>query len=208
MTIAENRRGRGRPRAFDEEAALESAMRVFWAAGYEGASVPMLTDAMGISAQSLYAAFGSKEALYRKAIAAYVTTIGGFAARALEEEPDAIKAVVRVLRDAAITFTRTEGIPGCMITTAPAEISETPLTRLGRDLRSASIKALEERLKRGMEDGQLPRGFPYIDFARYVGSIVQGMSIQARDGATGNELLSIAEIAAQSLESYRLNTRS
>ena len=203
MTIVENKRGRGRPRAFDEEAALKSAMRVFWAAGYDGTSMPMLTEAMGISAQSLYAAFGSKEALYRKAMDIYVRMIGGFAARALEEEQDAIDAVIRVMRDAATTFARTDGIPGCMITTAPAEVTETPLTRLGRDLRSASVEAVEVRLKRGIRDGQLPLDFPAAEIARYIGSIVQGMSVQARDGATADALLSIAEVAARSLETYR-----
>ena len=203
MPIVENKRGRGRPRAFDEKDALENAMRVFWAAGYDGTSIPMLTEAMGISAQSLYAAFGSKEALYRKAMDVYVRTIGGFAARALEEEQDAIDAVVRVMKDAAITFARSNGIPGCMITTAPAEVSDTPLTRLGRNLRSASVEAVEARLQRGIRDGQLHSDFPAAEIARYIGSIVQGMSIQARDGATVEALLSIADISARSLELYR-----
>jgi AcrR family transcriptional regulator len=99
MVNVEKRRGRGRPPAFDRDTVLERAMHVFWTAGYDGASIPMLTEAMGISAQSLYAAFGSKEALYREAIGFYGATIGGYAARTLENA-DAVDAVTQLLREA------------------------------------------------------------------------------------------------------------
>jgi AcrR family transcriptional regulator len=203
MIIVENKRTRGRPRAFDEEAALGDAMRVFWAEGYEATTIPMLTEAMGISAQSLYAAFGSKEALYRKALEIYVVTIGGFAARALEEEADAIVAVQRLLRDAARTFSHSKLTPGCMITTSPADIADTPLTLMGRELRARGIIAVAARLHRGINEQQLPVGFPCQEWARYIGSVVQGMSVQARDGATVEALLAIAEIAASSLGTHR-----
>ena len=208
MPVLENVRGRGRPRAFDRQTVLERAMQVFWAAGYEGASIPMLTEAMGISAQSLYAAFDSKDALYREAIAFYAETVGGFAAHALEEEADAIHAVTRVLKEAATNFARTGGTPGCMITTAPAEVVETPLTKLGRGLRGQSVDRVAERFRQGVAEGQLPAHFDCVAWARYVGSVVQGMSVQARDGASPEALLSIAEIAALSLEACRLNTRN
>lgn len=67
---------RGRPRSFDKEAALERAMEVFWRLGYEGASMTDLTAAMGIASPSLYAAFGSKEALFRQALDHYRATEG------------------------------------------------------------------------------------------------------------------------------------
>lgn len=204
MTIVENRRSRGRPRAFDREAALEKAMRVFWAAGYEGTSIPMLTDAMGISAQSLYAAFGSKDALYREALDLYIKTVGGYGARALEEEPDAIRAVVRLMRESAANFVATAATPGCMITTAPAEVTATPLTELGRKLRSESVDRVAARLRRGVDERQLPSDFKCEDWARYIGSVVQGMSVQARDGASLDTLLGIAEIAAASIEAHRV----
>ena len=203
MTIVINNKGRGRPRAFDRDTVLERAMRVFWATGYEGASMPMLTDAMGISAQSLYAAFGSKDALYRDAIEFYGRTVGGFAARALEEEPDAIDAIARLLREAAINFARTTGTPGCMITAAPAEVMETPLTLLGRELRADAIIRVAARLKRGIDDQQLPDDFNYQDWARYIGSVAQGMSVQARDGAPAAALLATADIATQSIAAHR-----
>lgn len=207
MTIVGNSRKRGRPRKFDRGEALERAMEVFWASGFEGASIPMLTEAMGISAQSLYAAFASKDALYREAIGRYRETIGGFAARALDEGTDAVDAMARLLREAAILFSRTADTPGCMITTAPASVPEDPLTRLGRQLRAESVHRMTERLQRGVHDGQVSSETDCTSWARYLASVVQGMSVQARDGASTEALLSTAEIATQSLEILRVYSR-
>jgi AcrR family transcriptional regulator len=203
MTIVKNEKSRGRPRAFDRETAVGQAMEVFWAQGYEGASMPLLTKAMGISAQSLYAAYGSKQALYREAMERYRTTIGGFGQRALEEEGDALQAIVRLLRDAAITFSEALDQPGCMITTAPAGIADDELILYGRQLRTNSRDMVCRRLERGIEDGQLLADTDCAAWARYVSGIVQGMSVQARDGETRSGLLSIAEIAAGALEALR-----
>jgi AcrR family transcriptional regulator len=203
MTIVENSPRRGRPRAFERGVALERAMQVFWASGYEGTSIPMLTEAMGISAQSLYAAFGSKDALYREALEVYRTTIGGFGRRALDEEPDALDAVARLLQESAINFSRTVGAPGCMISMAPAELTETPLTILGRKLRAESVAKVAERLERGVREGQVRRDVDSGAWSRYIGSVVQGMSVQARDGAATEALLTTAEIARESLQILR-----
>jgi AcrR family transcriptional regulator len=201
MTIV--KKSRGRPPAFDRQAVLERAMQVFWTAGYDGASIPMLTEAMGISPQSLYAAFGSKEALYREALAFYSTTIGGYVARALQEESDAVDAVERMLRESAHVFARTTGTPGCMITTAPVDAGTNPLATLGVQMRAAGIDVVEKRLQQGINDGQVRADADPTNWARYVGSVVQGMSIQARDGASGAALLEVAAIAVHSLQAIR-----
>lgn len=203
MTIVENSPRRGRPRAFERGVALERAMEVFWASGYEGTSIPMLTEAMGISAQSLYAAFGSKDALYREALEVYRTTIGGFGRRALDEEPDALDAVARLLKESAINFSRAVGAPGCMISMAPAELTETPLTVLGRTLRAESVAKVAERLERGVREGQVRHDVDCGAWSRYIGTVVQGMSVQARDGAATEALLTTAEIARESLQILR-----
>ena len=203
MTIVENSPRRGRPRAFERGVALERAMEVFWASGYEGTSIPMLTEAMGISAQSLYAAFGSKDALYREALEVYRTTIGGFGRRALDEETDALDAVARLLKESAINFSRAVGAPGCMISMAPAELTETPLTVLGRTLRAESVAKVAERLERGVREGQVRRDVDCGAWSRYIGTVVQGMSVQARDGAATEALLTTAEIARESLQILR-----
>jgi AcrR family transcriptional regulator len=178
-------------------------MVVFWAHGYDNASMPMLTEAMGISAQSLYAAFDSKEVLYREAIDLYRMTIGGFAARALDEEADALDAVARLLRDAAETFACTAGAPGCMITTAPDGVENKPLTMFGRELRAESVARVAERIERGRCEGQVRSDADSAAWARLVGSVVQGMSVQARDGASVEALRSTAVLAAEALRALR-----
>lgn len=199
-----NAKPRGRPRAFDRDAVLASAMDAFWTHGFEATSIPQLTEAMGISAQSLYAAFGSKEALYREAIDRYQATIGGFAARALDEEPDALDAVVRLLRDAVAAFSGNPSTPGCMITAAPAGVADTPLTLFGRQLRRDSVTRVAERLRRGVRDGQVLPETDTDAWAHYIASVVLGLSVQARDGMPVEALMSTADIAAQAI---RLATR-
>ncbi len=162
----------------------------------------MLTSAMGISAQSLYAAFGSKDALYREAIERYRSTIGGFADRALDDE-DVLNAIATLLRESAIMFSRNAETPGCMVTTAPAGIVGDPLTQFGRELRADGTSKLTQRLRRGVSDGQLRPDTDCSAWGRYLSSILQGMSVQARDGATTDALLSSAEIASRSLFGLR-----
>jgi AcrR family transcriptional regulator len=203
MTIVINNRSRGRPRAFDRDQALQRAMETFWANGYDATSIPMLTEAMGISAQSLYAAFGSKDALYREAIALYQSTVGGFGTRAMAEEEDALAAMARLFRDAASAFTSSPTHPGCMITTAPAGRDDDLLTIFGRQLRAEAMRQVKTRLERGVRDGDLRADTDCEAWARYVAGIVQGLSTQARDGETLEGLLTITEIAARSLEELR-----
>lgn len=202
MTIVENRRGRGRPPGFERDIVLDRAMAVFWASGFDGASIPLLTSAMGISAQSLYAAFGSKDGLYREAVERYRSTIGAFADRALDDE-DALNAIATLLRESAILFSRDAETPGCMVTTAPAGVVDGSLTRFGRELRADGVSKLTERLRRGVRDGQLRPDIDCSAWGRYLSSVLQGMSVQARDGAATDMLLSTAEIASRSLPALR-----
>lgn len=196
---------RGRPRAFDPDAALDRAMGVFWARGYEGSSMPALTEAMGISAQSLYAAFASKEQLYRDAIARYQDTMGGFATRAMAEEVDGVDAMVRVLGDAAELFSRYPDTPGCMITMAPSGDADDALTQFGRQLRADSLVAVESRLHRALAEGQIRADTDCAAWASYLTSVVQGMSVQARDGGSRQTLQAIAALAARSFEALRIS---
>src|ERR671919_2398814 len=104
---------RGRPRSFERDTALRRAMEVFWAKGFDGASMADLTGAMGINSPSLYAAFGSKEDLFREAVALYGATEGTEIWSGLQEAPTARAAVERFLRVSAESFTRPGKPRGC-----------------------------------------------------------------------------------------------
>jgi len=169
-------------------------MHVFWQQRYEGASIPDLASAMGISVQSLYAAFGSKSGLYREVIDHYRATIGGFGTRALAEEHDVFASLRRMLDEAAVLFA-SSATPGCMITMAPAGPGDDELTCLGRSLRAENQAAIADRLLGAQQDGQILASADCTAWARYLANVIHGLSVQARDGATLEELRGVTEIA-------------
>ncbi len=193
----------GRPRSFDRDAALAQAMHTFWKYGYEGASIPNLTRAMGITPQSLYAAFGSKAKLYREALEHYSGGVGAYAARALTEEADVFAALARVLRESAESFTEKMSPRGCMISLEMLTCSPEgeALAVHARELRRAAVARLQARLEKATHEKQLPSGVNAGTLARLVYAAVQGMASQARDGAGRKELLGMGEMALQSFQS-------
>lgn len=196
-------RPRGRPRSFAREKALGKAAETFWRLGYEGASIADLTAAMGITPQSLYAAFTSKADLYREALAWYQAHFGASTAHALEEA-DVAAALVRMLRESAWEFTRRGRPPGCMVSTAvlTCATENEPVARHVSGLRSETLAALKVRIERGIAEGQLRPETDAEALARFVGAMIQGMSVQAQDGATKAALLAIADHAASEIERH------
>lgn len=209
VTIVENNsspaRRRGRPPAFDRNQVLARAVETFWRLGYEGASIADLTEAMGITAQSLYSAFGSKADLYKEALAHYRQTIGAFTAQALTEERNAADAFVRLLKESAREFCTAGRPQGCMISTATlACASENqPVADHVAGLRAGALAAFRDRIERGIAEGQFRPDTDAAALARYLGAIIQGMSVQARDGASEDDLASIAAIAGAEVNRHR-----
>ncbi|WP_051341024.1 TetR/AcrR family transcriptional regulator [Azospirillum halopraeferens] len=199
------RRPRGRPRGFDRDEALAAATATFWRLGYEGASIADLTAAMGITPQSLYAAFRSKADLHREALEWYRANVGADASRALAEEADVVEAIDRLLRDSARTFSRHADRRGCMVSTAvlACAAENRPVADHAAALRRDACRVLEERIARGIADGQLRPDCDAAALARYVGAVIQGMSVQARDGADEADLTAIATLALDALTSRR-----
>lgn len=204
-----SRRPRGRPRAFDRDAALATAGRTFWRLGYEGASIADLTEALGITAQSLYAAFKSKADLYREALDWYQREIGAYSVAALRK-PDVFEAIECSLIGAADEFARAGRPKGCMISTAVLTCAEenAPIAETVAGMRSGALAAYRARLDQGIADGQLRPDTDIGALARYFGAIIQGMSVQARDGATADELAAVARIALTELERHRAEPAS
>ncbi len=196
---------RGRPRLFDRDTMIQKALMLFWEHGYEGTSVAQLVEAMGITPPSLYAAFGSKEGLYREAVDLYLSGPGQFVARALVEEPTAKGAVERILREAAHAFTAKDHPPGCVVSTGVLSCApeHRDVAHSIAGLRESSIEAVANRLMQAKQEGELPESVDAWALARFYGSVVQGMSIQAKDGATTAELLSIGELALRAWPEMR-----
>ncbi|MFI7298052.1 TetR/AcrR family transcriptional regulator [Streptomyces sp. NPDC050121] len=188
-------RPRGRPRSFDRAAALEKAVLAFWRHGYEATSVSDLTRIMGIGAPSLYAAFGDKRALFEEVVNVYGDTYGSFAGRALAEEPTARAAVERLLREAAVEFTHPRHPYGSLVIHAATNCTTPEVEDALRRRRGAALAAVERRIAAGVAAGELPQGTDTGALARAVGAVFQGMSHQARDGASREQLEAVAEIA-------------
>lgn len=161
-------------------------MELFWDRGYHAASMNDLTEAMAINSPSLYAAFGSKEELYREAIAHFAATESDDILAPLQDAATAREAIEGYLMASAATFTRPGRPPGCMVVLSAVNavgVSE-ETSRILREMRAGSVTMIEERLKRAVAEGELPTSLDRHAIASYYVTVQQGMSIQARDGAS------------------------
>ncbi len=184
-------KGRGRPRQFDREAVLTSAVEVFWEKGYAGASLDDLTGAMGISRPSLYAAFGDKEGLFLAALAHYGGGLGSDPLAAFDAGETPVEAVRRFLGTALENTIRDgAGARGCLFASCAA-------TRAGtspevRDMLRASLDAVEAHLTAGLERfraaGALPDAYPSAAKARLMMDTMQGQAYRARAGESREKL--------------------
>jgi AcrR family transcriptional regulator len=187
----------GRPRGFDRDAALEAAMFLFWRKGFAATSMNDLCDAMGVGSPSLYAAFGSKEALYLEAIEHYVRTQGPPIWDKLAVGATARAGIENLLIAAAGSLPKSRATPaGCMAALA-AVGDEWPaaIGRVVKKVRLEMLGMLRSRLETGVAEGELPASTDIDGLSRFYLSVYQGMAIQARDGATQAELRTLAAAA-------------
>jgi AcrR family transcriptional regulator len=187
---------RGRPRAFEIEQALDCALQVFWSKGYEGASLSDLTNAMGINRPSLYAAYGNKEALFRKALRRYIEGPAAYIDGALNQ-PTARK-VAEGMFDGLIRLLTNPRYPGgCLIVqcalTCGDEARSIREELLQRRLEVEAL--LRRRLERARKSGDLGKNSSPAELSRYLTTIMRGIAVRASDGATRAELRRDAELA-------------
>jgi AcrR family transcriptional regulator len=189
------KRPRGRPRSFDRDQALQQAMEVFWAKGFEGASLMDLTEAMNISPPSLYAAFGDKEQLFMEAMERYQQRAGESCPYC--DEPTARAALEKLLIYMANELTSAEHPRGCLMALAAAT-SASASDRLKDALaakRMASRARLKSRIERGMKEGDVAPEADAGALADFYSTVMSGMSLQAKDGVSRKSLLATVRSA-------------
>jgi AcrR family transcriptional regulator len=188
---------KGRPREFCVEQALASALRVFWEKGYEGASLSDLTEAMGITRPSLYAAFGNKEALFRKALDLYEREKLAYVAKAMDE-PTARRVAEHLLTGALENFAGDAEPKGCFsVISSVACGAEAESVRTDVIARAeTSHRALIERFQRAKNEGDLPDHVDVSGLTGFLIALLQGLSVQSRSGASRAELTATVETAS------------
>jgi AcrR family transcriptional regulator len=190
----------GRPRSFDIDGALDRALHVFWRKGYEGASLSDLTKAVGVNRPSLYAAFGDKEALFRKTLDRYLNGPAAYTQEALKE-PTARAVIERLLRGAADLNTAQRNPGGCLTVQGALACGAAgdSIRQELAECRATGEAALRRRFQRAKSAGDLPAIVNSADLARYVATIVYGMAVQAAGGASRDELQNVVEMALRTL---------
>lgn len=190
----------GRPRGFSEEEALEAAMRVFWAKGYEGASIDDLTSAMDINRSSLYTIFGDKAALFRRAVQRYKDGPVSFVWDCLRE-PTARRSVEILLRRAASVLGDPNNPRGCLSVQGALAVGSAaePLREAMIAFRKTGEAALTKRFAQAQEAGEISKKIDPADLARYALTLLTGLAVQGANGATKAELDAIVNLALQSL---------
>jgi len=202
MSMKRNKslRRMGRPRSFDVDGALERALQVFWRKGYEGTSLSDLTKAVGVNRPSLYAAFGDKKALFRKALDRYLEGPAAYTQEALKE-PTARAVIERLLRGAADVNAGPRNPGGCLIVQGALACGE-EADSIRHELtacRAAGEAAIRRRLQRAKSEGDIAANVNPAALARYIATVLYGMAVQAAGGASRDKLQRVVEMTLRTL---------
>jgi AcrR family transcriptional regulator len=195
------RKTRGRPITFNQDEALEKAQKMFWAQGFEGTSMAELTQALQLSKPSIYAAFGNKEALFRKALTQYMSGPAAFVMKAANQ-PTARLVAEKFLLDAVDFFADASTPNGCMVVQAALTCGESAAAIQAEliEHRKNYEAMLRKRFDLAKTQGDLLPHANSLQLAKYLATIHQGLSVQASTGATKQELLSVVKLALTNLQ--------
>ena len=199
--MAESKRGKGRPRGFDRETALRRALEVFWSKGFEPTKIMDLCRAMGLNPPSLYATFGNKTRLFLEAVDYYETTYWDAPSRQFLAEPDVFRATEDFFRTAARILLAPETPCGCLVVLVAINISpwETDVIAEIQNRRMATKAMFAQRLERAWQEGQFPPDTDIEALAGALNTMLEGLSIQARDGLAVEALERVASLAVRLL---------
>ncbi|CAI2410423.1 TetR/AcrR family transcriptional regulator [Serratia liquefaciens] len=192
----------GRPREFDRDQALLKARDLFWRQGYEGTSMSDLVTELGIASARIYKAFGSKELLFREAIAHYESLEGGFADRAFSEESSVRSAIKRMLDDAVTLYSRADLPQGCMVVSSAASVSDENIGIKAwlAEHRLLRTQGIVDRLHAAVASGELPPNTDANALGDFFAAFLHGLSVQARDGVSQARLEAAVKIALATLD--------
>ncbi|GAA5133400.1 TetR/AcrR family transcriptional regulator [Prosthecobacter algae] len=190
----------GRPRAFDPDVALEKAMQVFWKHGYEGTSLSDLTEAMGINRPSLYATYGNKEQLFIKVLDRYGSGPVAYVLESLNE-PTVRGVIEKMLQGSVCLLSDPQHPRGCMALQGMLCGGKDSAFVLehARARRVAAQEKIRERFERARKEGDLTLEVNAGDLARHLAMLLNGLSIQASNGASAKELKRAVEFALKTL---------
>lgn len=187
---------KGRPRQFDTENALDAALLLFWRHGYEGTSLAALTEAMKINAPSLYAAFGNKEMLFKKVLARYLQKPASYLPKALQQ-PTARRAIEKLFRGAIDMVMNPRHPDGCLLVQGALASGPTAAS-IRKELglrRAAAEAAVRRRLEQAIAEAELPASVDAGRLARYIITVLWGLSVQAAGGASRAQLNEVVKLA-------------
>lgn len=197
----------GRPREFDRDLALRRMQAVFWERGYDETSLADLVEATALASARLYAAFGTKQAMFRECIDLYEREEGGFADRALAEESTVHAAITRLFRDAAAVYS-TPKPRGCMVVSAATSCAsaDSALRDWLRSHRQARTTSIIQRIRQAVAAGELADDTDARAVGDALAALLHGMSIQARDGVAQRRLINSITPALSMLPAASANS--
>ena len=189
-------RPRGRPRSFDETAALAKAIQVFWLKGYDGVTIDDLVAGMGVGRPSLYSIFGDKRAIFLRALHAYAEMKGAGTAEALVAPQRLRDSIASFLRYAVTTATEEGSASGCLLMCVAPLVDDAEVRQFIQDAAAGAVALVERRFKDGISAGEIPADFPVAERASQVLDLARGLTMRAQMGMPRETLLKDADEAA------------
>lgn len=193
----------GRPLEFDPDAALDAAVQVFWSRGYEATSLGDLLQTMGIARSSLYQAFGSKRAVFLRALERYRDGLERELKRSLAASSSGIDFIRDTVKSVATGTERADGRRGCLVFNSAVEFgqSDPEISAQVAASLDAFARVFSEAIRRAQREGEIDNHADPDLVGRFVVCTMSGLGTFAKAGASRGELNELARLSLASLDS-------